>query len=1538
MMKKRFWALFLAVMMVVSVLPTSAFAEGEDPLKPEDRYYTFAGENASKENPDITLSKTAVYKGDGTYEVTLSATAEEVIKPKPTKVMFVLDASYSMSACTKTNCSHHAQYGSGCTVTNNSFSDDDSRWMIATSAIAQMKSALGEDGIDYLHVLFGNAGTLTGNDGKNAYGAYPFSTNGYNVQQTYIMSGVNLAVEQAMGDKNELDPDTNYVMIIVSDGAATDGKYSSDALTNFKTQGGKVYAVGFTFSNDQFKGMATDADHYMNAQDEKDLEDVMETITENIVGLINDPMGSKVDLNEDSVKVSNADMPEATINGTTINWTDSEGLDGTVTLTYEVTIKPSEQKHGTLNVPLNGAAKLNYAYNGEDCSVDFPTPIAIIKAATLDVDYMLGDEQVDNDHEWINLTEGDEFETAIPEVGAEIKIKGKTYWVIAVDGEIPADPAAEAYEVVVSLTDEEPIVEYTITYHDNVADENIEVLEPQTKKHDVDHRLWEMEPERTGYEFLGWNTDPDGEGTSYKAGDTYTGNADLDLYAQWKANIHKVTYEYTGTAPAGAPEVPDEANYEFGTTVTVAEKPALDGYTFSGWSKTGTFSMPDEDVKITGSWNVNEYDYTVEYYFDGEQNEELTEELEAEFGAVIDSYPDKAGDDYCLDYDTAPVTIGVDASENVIKVYYAKDVWNDETNQDDMGDDIPDKYQVRVKYVSNDPEKGTVTKKNGTPALDVITLYDAAGAYATAGDVTTSEATATATEGNGFKNWTDYDGAVMEENETLSAQTIEGAEGGETYTYTAIFSAATQPGVVKIPYYIEHYQEQLDGTYVKVETETKFDVNEKEITIADADYKAYANYTPNKTHEDAVLSGIVGVSVDTSGDAPVATMLTLKLYYDLDEYTVTYKVDGEQVGEVENYKFGAPVTIRDKYAKEGYTVSDWSITEGFKMPAENVVITATIKINEYAVTYYVDGEQVGEAETYQFGADVTVKDEPTKDGYDFFGWSYYPEVKVDEEGKFTMPAANVTISGYFLQHCTVEASKDVYQLLDAEGKQFWPVELEGDVELPRSTIETVAIPAVKAGETIIWKITVVNVGDQPGEFMLNELLTGVQVFADEACTEPVDLAQPFAIGAQGDNEATEYSIDFFAKYTVQEKDVAEIINKITVSGSEEPIVAPGVDVANIAVTKTADKTSVKVGDKITYTITVENEGTVDLANVKVTDTFVAGGKGKLAVKSGNLEIGKLAVGETATIVLEYTTVAGDVNGLKNTAVAEGSYDGEKTVSESDTEDVKVTKKNDPVKPVGPSKPQLNKADHYAYIVGYPDGLVHPEKNITRAEVATIFFRMLLDESREDFWAQENWFFDVMPTDWFNNAVSTLANANLINGYPDGNYRPNANITRAEFATIAIRFFLEEDVEITENNLSDVKGHWAEANIDLAYALNLINGYPDGTFRPEQQITRAEAMTIVNRVLERAPHKDHLLDDMIEWPDNMDEDIWYYADVQEATNSHEFYKTKEKDEDKAHEIWTELLPVRDWVALEQAWSAANSSKNPGEVVDIKINTP
>lgn len=248
-------------------------------------------------------------------------------------------------------------------------------------------------------------------------------------------------------------------------------------------------------------------------------------------------------------------------------------------------------------------------------------------------------------------------------------------------------------------------------------------------------------------------------------------------------------------------------------------------------------------------------------------------------------------------------------------------------------------------------------------------------------------------------------------------------------------------------------------------------------------------------------------------------------------------------------------------------------------------------------------------------------------------------------------------------------------------------------------------------------------------------------------------------------------------------------------------------------------------------------------------------------------------------------------------------------------------------PEDPDKPELNTEDHYAYIVGYPDGNVKPEGNITRAEVATIFFRLLTDESRDEFWSQTNPYSDVSEDDWYNNAVSTLTNAGIIDGYEDGTFKPNGNITRAEFATIAVRFF--EATYEGENLFPDIDGHWAQDYINEAANAGIVDGYPDGTFGPQKLITRAEAMTMVNRTIDRHPHEDHLLDDMIVWPDNP-ETAWYYEQVQEATNSHE-YTMNTDDEQNPYEIWTELLPVRDWAQLEKEWSDAHSGQSGGDVV-------
>ena len=224
---------------------------------------------------------------------------------------------------------------------------------------------------------------------------------------------------------------------------------------------------------------------------------------------------------------------------------------------------------------------------------------------------------------------------------------------------------------------------------------------------------------------------------------------------------------------------------------------------------------------------------------------------------------------------------------------------------------------------------------------------------------------------------------------------------------------------------------------------------------------------------------------------------------------------------------------------------------------------------------------------------------------------------------------------------------------------------------------------------------------------------------------------------------------------------------------------------------------------------------------------------------------------------------------------------------------------------------LNTTDHFAYIVGYGNGEVRPQNNITRAEVATIFFRLLTDDVRDENLTKTNRYSDVAATSWYNTAVSTLSSMGIITGYPDGTFRPNSAITRAEFAAIAARF--DNDGDKTAAKFSDIATHWAKDEISIAYNNGWITGYPDGTFGPQRDITRAETMTLVNRVLNRQPEtEDDLLPNMTVWTDNANPKAWYYLAVQEATNSH-YYEFKTNSQ---YEKWTELRETRDWKAPEQ----------------------
>ena len=224
---------------------------------------------------------------------------------------------------------------------------------------------------------------------------------------------------------------------------------------------------------------------------------------------------------------------------------------------------------------------------------------------------------------------------------------------------------------------------------------------------------------------------------------------------------------------------------------------------------------------------------------------------------------------------------------------------------------------------------------------------------------------------------------------------------------------------------------------------------------------------------------------------------------------------------------------------------------------------------------------------------------------------------------------------------------------------------------------------------------------------------------------------------------------------------------------------------------------------------------------------------------------------------------------------------------------------------------LNKEIHFNYVIGYTDGTIRPNNDISRAEVATIFFRLLTDEARTQYDKTTSSFSDIKDGAWCCRAVSTLTNMGIIKGYTDGSFQPNKSITRAELATIIARF---AKLDVNTKTFSDINGHWAQKSIELAAGNGWINGYTDGTFRPNKSIIRAETFAMINRVLDRQTESvSDLLptSEMNMWSDNLNENAWYYKDVQEATNYHKCDRVG----DSVYEKWTEKVPDIDWASYQ-----------------------
>ncbi len=605
--------------------------------------------------------------------------------------------------------------------------------------------------------------------------------------------------------------------------------------------------------------------------------------------------------------------------------------------------------------------------------------------------------------------------------------------------------------------------------------------------------------------------------------------------------------------------------------------------------------------------------------------------------------------------------------------------------------------------------------------------------------------------------------------------------------------------------------------------------------------------------------------------------------------------------------------------RSGYTFVDWYKDANCTEVYEPTTLMGDLHLyakwvkTAYNVEYYVDGEKVGYTETYKVGDNVVIRDIPTKEGYTFSGWTS-DDAAFNSSG-FKMPARNVTITGTFV-------ANEYNVTYKVDGAEYATDTYKVDAGVVIRDIPT------KEGYTFSgWT-------------------------SDDAAFNSSGFKMParnVTIKGTFTQNKHEYTIN---KHFYNEKGV-----EVKVVNGEPQTAVENTEIKNLYTANTQEtfenQTYVYVSGLTTVTENLEKlikDVTIDLhyyLDVKGGEKPDENGNGtpdaweyRLAFKVVNGEWNNggsadIVVyvpfkdyknGETLKEVVVPITSIPAVGDKPNSGYRAGSWDttpvGNAKVEKDTVFTYTYAKKSSsgggggggshkPTVTIPDDVPTgLNGDDHYAYIVGYPDSTVRPQNGITRAEVATIFFRLLTDETRNANSTKSNSYSDVAAGAWYNHAVSTLSAMGIVKGDSQGKFNPNAPITRAEFAAIAARF--DDKANTTAVDFSDIASHWAKDEISAAANNGWINGYTDGTFRPNNKITRAEAMTLVNRVLKRLPETaEDLHNDMIKWSDNSDTSAWYYLAVQEATNSH-YYDLKENKCEK----WSKLRETRDWTELEK----------------------
>ena len=975
------------------------------------------------------------------------------------------------------------------------------------------------------------------------------------------------------------------------------------------------------------------------------------------------------------------------------------------------------------------------------------------------------------------------------------------------------------------------------------------------------------DPTLKGYTFAFWYLGEDEQNaTAYDFNTPVTEN--ITLTAKWNINKYTVTFDSYGGTP-----VPPAQEVEYGLTATEPAAPEKTGYTFDGWylgdEKYDFSAAVEQNITLTAKWMQNTYTVT----FDPNGGNELAEADKTKVVKIGEAYgelptPTRKGYNFAGWYTeaeegtvvTADTTVSAMTDHTLYAHWEAKkaNVHIMIFKSNDLGTPIVDRayttdavygdtldlaeidpssyldfdfeidggwyddglFNLYKKYVSgeqaNKPAALTKLQITGNwqnlklivTELVPVVYFKSAEALAeyqndhskveniifttkarVGSTLPTADAPTATRDGYTFTFWS-REGQIGTD---VTGQTVNGWTN-----LVANWEARTDT-----PYTVEHYLENLDGNYALDTTEHLKGTTDTTVTAA---AKSYDNFTYDSTVPDTVASG--NIAADGS--------LVLKLFYTRNTYDYTVRhikqlPDGsydEANAEVETLsgKFEALAAVTAKDYGEHYPTNDADTKQNIKIE-KGLTIDVKYDLDEHTLTFETNGGSAIDPVTVRHGNAVARPADPTKDKYTFIGW--YADPKFTEEYDFaTVLEADKTIYAKF--ELTSTPIGDIYVRYDVLHIKQLP---DGTYDLANAEVEHLS---AKKDTTVT---AVAKNYSATHHFFNSKLgtLTGTAI-------------QPY-MGVDGKPVYTILSVYYDLDFHTLTFD--------TMGGSK---IAP---------------------ETVRHGLTVA--------------------KPKDPVNGG------------------YT-----FDGWYTDKTFRHRYDFSTPLTEDITIYAKWFLIVLPGVTVKKNTPKLNTADHFAYVQGYPDGTVKPAGNITRAETAAILFRLMDDTSRNNYYSTKSGFRDVASGSWYNTYVATLNNAGVITDSSNGYFRPNEAITRAELAAMLANF---TETAGAANYFNDVSAsYWAANAIAICAKLGWITGYPDGTFRPDKNVTRAELMAMINRATGRAPKSaDAFLPGMKTWIDNTS-DKWYYLDVQEATNSHSYTV-------KGSETWTALTSDPNWSLYE-----------------------